>query len=555
MEDAVYFPEDFNRATLSIANASEDCGRSVGTKNDWYCLCLENYAHHSNFDHPIFKGPFKVNIKEESRPTPVSALDYAKMYGETLPAMTDMWHVHDYMLDKDGKKSAENRIGMVSRPVGYLDSPEAEIISSGECGKSIDAVAIGRQGPWFHWGFVAAPSMMTKQAKDVLANAIVYASKFNGKNIIARKKEEGIFHRHDLLGKKYLLSKEAWKENEKMNYDFWAATDSIICAVQAKKAAGEPLDAGDFFFADFDRQPQPEPQPYLEYLRDKEPDLFPIFGADYDEYIRYYEKNLPYVYPKDVYYPQIDQEAKYLGIANNDIKILDRCISMLEKGEEPKLAKNILERYTLVRFDTPQQWRAWFEKNKDKLFFSESGGWLWLLDTEDPTELTNDYSRIMKVYYADGPRGPKENRVTAFTDNRWANMTAPAAEEAPAQKDELATTDIDPVAFAAEANDGVITLTMKIHPGFHTYAVVDPEDPFVQTKVTFELPEGMTKSGKMTMPNAQATGNQTSYFVGEGKFVQKVTGKGDVTVKIHYQACNDNGCLRPTTKEVKVTVK
>lgn len=37
--------------------------------------------------------------------------------------------------------------------VGFEDSPEAEVISSGVCAKSLDAVAIGRHGNFFHWGF------------------------------------------------------------------------------------------------------------------------------------------------------------------------------------------------------------------------------------------------------------------------------------------------------------------------------------------------------------------------------------------------------------------
>ena len=40
-----YLPDDFDRAAVCIAEMSEDLGRSVGTKNDWFCLCLYNYAH------------------------------------------------------------------------------------------------------------------------------------------------------------------------------------------------------------------------------------------------------------------------------------------------------------------------------------------------------------------------------------------------------------------------------------------------------------------------------------------------------------------------------
>ena len=52
----------------------------------------------------------------------------------------------------------------------------------------------------------------------------------------------------------------------------------------------------------------------------------------------------------------------------------------------------MLERYTLCRFATPQEWRAWYEANKGRLFFTESGGWLFMVDTRDKSVPGNDYS-------------------------------------------------------------------------------------------------------------------------------------------------------------------
>ena len=86
----------------------------------------------------------------------------------------------------------------------------------------------------------------------------------------------------------------------------------------------------------------------------------------------------------------IDEEARYIGIANNDIRILDKAISMLETGEDVEIAKEVLERYTLCRFATPVQWRDWYETYKDKLFFTESGGWLFLINTFENVP-GNDY--------------------------------------------------------------------------------------------------------------------------------------------------------------------
>ena len=547
-----YLPEDFDDAIVTIGEISRAMGSNVGSKNDWYCLCLNNYAHSTNFDHPIFKGPFKVDVKTEKRPTPAGAKDYAAITGEKLPAEIDMWMVTP---DRYGERDSKNvRIGLVSRPGGYLDSPETEVISSGECAKSIDAIAIGRHANFFHWGWAAKPSSMTAEGRNAFANAIVYASKFKGQHPIARKKHETMATRHEVPLQKGLLTRESWQLNEKMNMDHYLMIDSIQKSIKARLAAGEDVPQNEQVYLQFANR-KPEPVTYGQFLRSRNPSLYAVFGPDAEEYARYYDKNLPYFYcPEGSYDLVIDQEARELGIANNDIRILDEAIKLLEKGGvDAQNGKTILERYTLLRYETPAEWRAWFNKNKDNLFFSEGGGFKWLLNTMDPNEPTNDYSMIMEVVTMDGVKGPKWTAPKPEPQGRRGM----AAQPAPAKSNEptLVTDEMNPVALEARANGDEITLYMKVHDGYHTYAVVDPEDPFIQTTVSFELPNGMSKVGKLQLPASQSTANSTAYYVGSGKFTQKVSGKGDVKVKVRYQACNSNGCLRPTTKTLDVTVK
>ena len=60
-----YLPEDFDRPMVFIAEAGDIVGTRIGVKTDWYCLCLDADAHHFNKEHPIFHGPFEVNISVE----------------------------------------------------------------------------------------------------------------------------------------------------------------------------------------------------------------------------------------------------------------------------------------------------------------------------------------------------------------------------------------------------------------------------------------------------------------------------------------------------------
>ena len=520
-----YLPADFDRATICIAEASENLGRSLGSKNDWFCLCLDNYALGWKKDHPIFNGPFKVNIIPEMRPTPANAKEYCPIYGYTLPDETEMWMVHTPVTEDNGK-----RIGMVSRPWGYTDSPETEIISGGQCAKSIDAVAIGRHGNMFHWGFAAKPSDMTEPARAALANAVVYMKDFNGKHPIARKLNEGIATRANAVASKYYASRDCWNEQFKMEEKFYVTMDSTIKAIKAKQAKGEELLPMEMFYLQYPAPQPPGKKPVAEYLKEREPKLYHFFGEDEAEYARYYEKNAPYFYPTPVgYILDIDEDVREMGIANNDIRLLDKAIEMLGKGgREAEQGRRVLERYTLCRFATPQEWKQWLDANRDRMFFTESGGWLWLVDTLDPSVPGNDYSVL-----------------TAKPEETKAAPATPAGE----------TDNANPVALKAEVTDAPdgckdVVVTMTVHDGFHTYATLADGDPFIPTEITVELPEGYEKVGDLRLPAPTPSATATTYYTGTGSFTQRVkgTGAGKAVCKVRYQACDASMCMPPVTK-------
>ena len=111
-----YLPESFDCAAVMIGHMSEELGRSLGNKNDWYCLCLDNYALGMKNEHPVFNGPFKVDMTTEMRPTAAPALEVAEMMGESLPKEMPMLLMHPNWTEEENA-SGNCRIGMVSRPV------------------------------------------------------------------------------------------------------------------------------------------------------------------------------------------------------------------------------------------------------------------------------------------------------------------------------------------------------------------------------------------------------------------------------------------------------
>ena len=429
---AKYFPEDFDRPVITIADESETTGRRLGVKNDWYCLCLLGHAYNMNTKNAIFKGPYKVKLTMVERPTPTGAKEYAEITHEQLPSTLPMWKVQN----KDYQNTKGYKVGMVTREWGYLDSPDTEIISGGESAKSYGAISIGRHANFLHWGFSASPADMTEEAKPVFLNAVVYISKFAGHHIIARKLNEGISTRTSVDERKYIVSKENYETYKSIIEESNKQMKQMADSLKKVEAAGGKLSDTEKLYAQMGDNPQPIPE-YIDYVKQRAGDLYEKFGTNVDEYVKYYTDNRPYFYGNlDDYEVKLDEDAKSLCIANNDKRILDKAISMWENNQDVEKAKRILYRYTLLRYDNAKQWRQWYNKYQNKLFFTESGGWLWLVNDLDPKTPGNDYSVL------------KYNEISEV---------APMKEKASKE---------DPVAFSTsvikESNEGEITIRIQI---------------------------------------------------------------------------------------------
>ena len=380
-----YFTEDFNHPMLFIGGTGATLGRSLGLKCNWYCLCLDANALNTRLDHEIFKGPFAVKINQEIKPTPPDAFHYEYFLGHKTPETIPMWRVQTkgYVTEKGF------RIGMVSQPWGFEDSPDAEYISSGVCQKTLDAVALGRHGNFFHWGFAASPEYMTDEGQTVLANAICYISKFNGKGVIAREYLGGRATREYLKERKYYATTEAYKGVNGIYVDFNRKMLEENKKINEKKAKGETLTRREESSLNY--KPFPE-QTLEEFLRKYHGDLYDRFGRDSEAYAKYYDENKDYFYGEDALYKMsLDEDVKSLGIPYYEKRLLDKAIGMLEKGKDVEKAKRILNRYTMVDFNTPAKWRNWYEKNKNRMFFTETGGYYFMINTYDKTIAGNDY--------------------------------------------------------------------------------------------------------------------------------------------------------------------
>jgi hypothetical protein len=74
---------------------------------------------------------------------------------------------------------------------------------------------------------------------------------------------------------------------------------------------------------------------------------------------------------------------KDLGIpSNRRIATLERLVELLEDSKTSATAQRLLKRYTDRDFATPQQGRQWLQQNRNRIFFSDVGGYKFFVVPE-----------------------------------------------------------------------------------------------------------------------------------------------------------------------------
>lgn len=529
---ARYLPDDFSSAAITIASMGDRLGRRIGIKNDWYCLCLDANAHGMNLEHSIFKGPFKTPITLTKQPTPEDAFHYAYFQNGELPDSVMMWRVNT----KGYKTTEMYNAGMVSRPWGYTDSPDCEAISSGVCAKTIDAVALGRHANYFTWGFIGGPQDMTEEAKVVFANTVAYMAQFKGQKPLARKYNDRIATRENVKECAYLSTRRAYEDYQKMDSVFYAQIEQELADAKAKLAAGDT--SGMRMIRMYDGFQRPARGTYADFVRKFNKELFDQFGEDEAKYLAYYKENTPYFYGgKGMYELTIDEDAKAWGIPTNDIRLLEKAVECLEQGMEVERAQRVLDRYTLCEFTQSSEWRAWLDKYRDGMFFTESGGWFFM-----PAEAGapgTDYAAIER----------RQKAKEAATAAPSANVGEPNQ-----QNPVLVSASIRPLG----GSQAEVKVEIKILAGFHIYKEVGKSDPYIPLKLDFTLPEG-AKLGKAVYPVAKPFGNAGTTMYDENltvtQVVEGVSAPATLTCKVSCQCCDAHVCMPPLEKDFTLELK
>jgi hypothetical protein len=421
--------------------------------------------------HSIFHGPLPVDMTIDTTPTPPGYFQWAflKTCPKTLPTVAILkkegYPPSPEELEKNPPKLDDlSEEGIVTSDEGFLDSPDTEWIAGGIHMKGLDYFSIGRQGHILQWGFYGSPDEMTEAGRSIFLNAVDYISTFKGAPVVALREQEP---RDDLALSLGFLD-TAYK----------GRVDDVLAREFGKDIPAEarqPRDARRAWFLSI--------RPYLYHEGDAWTGRFVI-----------------------------DQDARALGVPNYDLKLLDACVSDLERGVDVERANRLLMRYTEEHFTTPAEWRSWLDKNRTRLFFSDTYGYKFRVA-----------SPIGAAASASAPRAGDVARAVTFSLMAWGDK-------------------------------GVVSgqLTVKIAPEFHIYAPNTPQRGMTVFSVGLPKDSPFTFESQPVAPTP-AGGDIRGHFT----IPLKLKGAGDrLTLLVDYQACTEQFCLQPVTdKEVSFDMR
>jgi hypothetical protein len=301
----------------------------------------------------------------------------------------------------------------------------------------------------------------------------------------------------------------------------------------AKRDSGEKLSPSEERALSFEPRPLPT---YEAQIRSRQPrELVQMFGTDVDLYRQYYDENRYYFWPNTASTFIVDEDVKSLGIPNNDKRMLDAAIKLLESGKDTEKGRRILSRYTLVDFATAKEWRNWYNRYEDKIFFTEKGGWLFLINSYEPG--LNDY----------------------YAAAKWKTDSRRGGHSQSSETDDRNPVKISTGVNSLENGNREFFVRFRIHPGHYIFANVANSDPYIATEIEIEIPEGFEAVGELKKPAFRPYNqNGTTIYEGDIVFSREMRGSGVATVggsmgitrvegSIMWQSCDGNICLAPQT--------
>jgi hypothetical protein len=250
-------------------------------------------------------------------------------FAETVEPGAPTWVVQTGELGK----GAGNDYGVVSDGLGFEDSPDCEWISGGINSKGPHALAIGREANFLQWGFYAAPDRMTESARRAFLNALVYVRQFDGQRPLVQK----------------AASSRSWM-------------DRYLRGL--RKALADDGSAGlrTYYFSLFPDE--------VVAATEGDPERLAAWVDEVREYL-YQEGGRRFL---------VDEDLRGLGLSNRRPEFLDWLRDALAEDPSDPRALRLAKRYLGEAGRDAASARAWIDRNRERAFFSDLGGYRWFVD-------------------------------------------------------------------------------------------------------------------------------------------------------------------------------
>jgi hypothetical protein len=505
---------------------------SRGYKLQDQCRVLTEKLHSLWLDHAIFRGPLPV--------TPTLTDEFDSVTRRYVQA----WKTHEPFFISRYNSFAK---GMTVSGTRLLGAEDSEVIAGGMNERGDHAVALAREANLFHWGPAASPRHMTEEAKRVFVNTIVYMKQFDGAQPTvwrSVKPRSGMAVAFNIL---------TYESNQLENPLKGGNAGDIELQEAGIEASTNDLHR--LIEATFP------------------PQVVKRLGYDVEKYRALYEPNLGYVHvPHDTTWYTIDEEAKSIGLPNNDLRFLEKCVELLRQPAEAAKARRLLERYTGLSFPDAKAWQHWLESNRERLYFSDY----------------YDY----RFYSGPAASAPAQREVRLALSQMKMDESANAAVSVGAvavsygvstpaktlgRNMEVVDLHHEPGAYRTDKG-ALVTLVVrvKIADGNFTSARVSEGKPYEPTKISVELPQGARWHGEWQTPKTydrmepgvaeyrgDAVFTRQLYFTSVPKEGRDVFRRVPVSLRgtVRYQACfqaphDAVRCLDPreTPFEAKIIV-
>ncbi len=226
-------------------------------------------------------------------------------------------------------------MGLVASASGWDPRADAEWISGGVNSKGPGSAALARHANLFLWGFYGDPTRLTPSARNAFLNAIVYMKRFDGRTPLFGR---GGQDREGYLSFTILAETVADpKTTDSRREQFASYLEEYVHA--------EAREDGKVTAAGIRR-----------------------FHAANAEYLR-----------QDAGAWVLDEDLRSIGLSNRAADFFERLAARLDADPADALATKALTRYAPGAPRDAKALRAWRAQQGDRLFFSDAGGYRWIV--------------------------------------------------------------------------------------------------------------------------------------------------------------------------------